>query len=58
MKDILTGAGLPEPMAGIFTGVGASIEKGELVVTSGGLSRLIGCPTTPPSEAVTTALKG
>ncbi|MFF0158674.1 SDR family oxidoreductase [Streptomyces sp. NPDC005263] len=55
---ILTGAGLPEPFAAILAGVDASIEKGELVVSTGDLSRLAGRPTTPLSEAIATALKG
>jgi NAD(P)H dehydrogenase (quinone) len=38
--------------------VDVSIEKGELVVSSGDLSRLTGRPTTPLSEAIATALKG
>ncbi|MEV5885093.1 SDR family oxidoreductase [Streptomyces sp. NPDC052020] len=53
---ILTGAGLPEPLARILAGVDASIEKGELVVPTGDLSRLIGRPTTPLAEAVAAAL--
>jgi NAD(P)H dehydrogenase (quinone) len=55
---ILTGAGLPEPLAAIIAGVDASIEKGELVVSTGDLSRLAGRPTTPMSEAIKAALKG
>lgn len=55
---ILTGAGLPAPLAAVLAGVDASIEKGELVVSSGDLSRLAGRPTTPLSEAITAALKG
>ncbi|WP_329186576.1 SDR family oxidoreductase [Streptomyces sp. NBC_01428] len=55
---ILTGAGLPEVLAGILTGVESSIEKGELAATSGDLSRLTGRPTTPLAEAVATGLKG
>ncbi|POX62124.1 NAD(P)-dependent oxidoreductase [Streptomyces sp. Ru62] len=58
LTGILTGAGVPAPVAGILAGVDASIEKGELVVSSGDLSRLIGRPTTPLAEAVTAALKG
>ncbi|MFD7405583.1 SDR family oxidoreductase [Streptomyces sp. NPDC059866] len=58
LTGILTGAGLPEPMAAILAGVDVSIEKGELVVATGDLSRLAGRPTTPLSEAVTAALKG
>ncbi|MEU1514660.1 SDR family oxidoreductase [Streptomyces sp. NPDC005811] len=58
LVGILTGAGLPEPFAAILAGVDASIEKGELVVDSGDLSRLAGRPTTPLAEAITAALKG
>ncbi|MEU0675992.1 SDR family oxidoreductase [Streptomyces sp. NPDC006172] len=58
LVGILTGAGLPEPFAAILAGVDASIAKGELVVSSGDLSRLAGRPTTPLSEAITAALKG
>ncbi|CAL9300021.1 SDR family oxidoreductase [Streptomyces sp. SudanB182_2057] len=57
LTGVLTGAGLPEPLAGILAGVDASIAEGELVVSSGDLSRLIGRPTTPLAEAVTAALK-
>ncbi|GEC04834.1 NAD(P)-dependent oxidoreductase [Streptomyces spinoverrucosus] len=57
-QGILTGAGLPEPLAAILAGVDASIEKGELAVRTGDLSRLTGRPTTPLSEAITAALKG
>ena len=56
--SILTGAGLPEVLAGILAGVDVSIEKGELAVTTGDLSRLTGRPTTPISESVAAALKG
>ncbi|CAL9469735.1 SDR family oxidoreductase [Streptomyces pilosus] len=58
LTGILAGAGVPEPMAAVLAGVDASIEKGELVVDSGDLSRLAGRPTTPLAEAVTAALKG
>ncbi|MFI0166714.1 SDR family oxidoreductase [Streptomyces sp. NPDC017095] len=57
LTGILTGAGLPEPLAAVLAGVDASIEKGELVVTSGDLSRLAGRPTTPLADAVRAALK-
>ncbi|MEF9905704.1 SDR family oxidoreductase [Streptomyces sp. P9-A2] len=57
LTGILAGAGLPEPVAAIFAGVDASIEKGELVVTSGDLSRLAGRPATPLADAVAAALK-
>ncbi|WP_086741555.1 SDR family oxidoreductase [Streptomyces glaucescens] len=55
---ILTGAGLPEPLAAVFAGVDVSIEKGELEITTGDLSRLTGRPTTPLAEAVAAALAG
>ncbi|GCB46838.1 SDR family oxidoreductase [Streptomyces sp. NL15-2K] len=55
---ILTGAGLPEPLAATIAGVDASVEKGELVVSSGDLSRLIGRPTSPIADSIATALKG
>lgn len=58
LTDILTGAGLPGPLASILAGVDASIEKGELVVSSGDLSRLTGRPTTPIADSITAALKG
>jgi NAD(P)H dehydrogenase (quinone) len=58
LTGILAGAGLPEPMAAIFAGVDVSIEKGELEVTTGDLSRLAGRPTTPIAEAIAAALKG
>ncbi|MFJ6571541.1 SDR family oxidoreductase [Streptomyces sp. NPDC091292] len=54
---ILTGAGVPEPMAAILVDVDAAIERGRLAGTSGDLSRLIGRPTTPVSEAITAALR-
>ncbi|MET8662887.1 SDR family oxidoreductase [Streptomyces tendae] len=55
---ILTGAGVPGPLADVFAGVDAAIAKGELVVSTGDLSRLAGRPTTTLAEAVATALKG
>lgn len=58
LTGILVGAGVPGPMAAVLAGVDVSIEKGELVVDSGDLSRLAGRPTTPLAEAVAAALKG
>lgn len=55
---ILTGAGLPGPLAAVLAGVDASIEKGELVVSTGDLSRLAGRPTTPLADAIAVAVKG
>ncbi|WP_406414635.1 SDR family oxidoreductase [Streptomyces sp. NBC_01614] len=57
LVGILAGAGVPEPFAVILAGVDASIEKGELVVDSGDLSRLTGRPTTPLAEAIAAGLK-
>ncbi|GAB3172324.1 SDR family oxidoreductase [Streptomyces incanus] len=57
LTGILAGAGLPEPVAAVFAGADASIAKGELVVTSGALARLIGRPTTPLADAIAAALK-
>lgn len=58
LVGILTGAGLPEPFAAILAGVDASIAQGQLVVSTGDLSRLSGRPTTPISESIAIALKG
>ncbi|MFE9608368.1 SDR family oxidoreductase [Streptomyces sp. NPDC006012] len=58
LLGILTGAGLPAPLASILVGVDASIAEGELVISTGDLSRLAGRPTTPLAEAVTAGLKG
>ncbi|MFI0506336.1 SDR family oxidoreductase [Streptomyces albogriseolus] len=57
LTGILTGAGVPGPMAAVLAGVDAAIAEGELVVDSGDLSRLTGRPTTPLAEAVAAALK-
>ncbi|MEV3955054.1 SDR family oxidoreductase [Streptomyces albogriseolus] len=57
LTGILTGAGVPEPMAAVFAGVDAAIAEGQLVVDSGDLSRLAGRPTTPLAEAVAAALR-
>ncbi|MEU9736505.1 SDR family oxidoreductase [Streptomyces sp. NPDC048002] len=58
MKGILTGSGMPEMFADVLVGVDASMAKGELVVSSGDLSRLAERPTTPFAEAVAAAVKG
>ncbi|MGW5639734.1 SDR family oxidoreductase [Streptomyces sp. NPDC003832] len=58
MRDILAGSGMPAPFPEILAGVDASIAEGELVVSSGDLSRLAGRPTTPFAEAVAAAVKG
>ncbi|MFJ5028987.1 SDR family oxidoreductase [Streptomyces sp. NPDC088560] len=58
LTGILTGAGLPGPLAGILAAVDASIEKDELVVTTGDLTRLTGRPAQSLAEAVSAAVKG
>ncbi|MFG2004496.1 SDR family oxidoreductase [Spirillospora sp. NPDC048911] len=54
---MLSGAGVPEPLAAILAGVEVAIEKGELAGTSGDLSRLAGRPTTPIADSIAVALK-
>ncbi|MFI1451094.1 SDR family oxidoreductase [Streptomyces virginiae] len=53
---ILTGAGVPEGFAAIIVDVDAAIARGRLADTGGDLSRLIGRPTTPVTEAIGAAL--
>ncbi|MFD9266332.1 SDR family oxidoreductase [Streptomyces goshikiensis] len=54
--SILTGAGLPEGFAALLVDVDSAISRGRLAGTGGNLSRLIGRPTTPVSEAIAGAL--
>ena len=54
---VLTGAGLPEPLARIFVDVDNAIERGRLAGRGSDLARLIGRPTTPLPDAITTALQ-
>ncbi|MDQ8704430.1 SDR family oxidoreductase [Streptomyces sp. LHD-70] len=54
---VLTGAGVPGPMAEILVDVDAAVERGRLAGRSGDLARLIGRPTTPVAEAITAALR-
>jgi len=58
VKAILTGAGLPEPLAAILADVDTAIERGLLAATPGDLSRLTGRPTTPIADSLAVALKG
>lgn len=55
-QQALVGFGLPEAFAPILADVDRGISAGELHITSGDLSRLIGRPTTPLSSAVSAAL--
>ncbi|MFJ8000083.1 SDR family oxidoreductase [Streptomyces sp. NPDC096310] len=57
LREILTGAGVPEPMAAILADVDHAIERGRLAGTSGELARLAGRPTTPLADTIAEALK-
>ncbi|WP_405999166.1 SDR family oxidoreductase [Streptomyces sp. NBC_00829] len=54
--EILTGAGLPRPLAEIFVDVDAAVGRGLLAGTTGDLARLTGRPTTPLADSVAAAL--
>jgi NAD(P)H dehydrogenase (quinone) len=54
--QVLVKAGLPEPYAAILADSDLGIARGDLLVTSGDLSALLGRPTTPLGEAVRTAV--
>ncbi|MCL2552186.1 MAG: SDR family oxidoreductase [Actinomycetia bacterium] len=57
LQGILTGAGLPGPIAEILVDVDVSgIRRGLLAGTTDDLSRLIGRPTTPLADAIGAAL--
>ncbi|OON78431.1 SDR family oxidoreductase [Streptomyces tsukubensis] len=58
MASILTGAGVPAPMAAILADVDGAIARGLLARTDGDLSRLIGRPTTPIADAIAEGLAG
>ncbi|KUM33207.1 SDR family oxidoreductase [Arthrobacter sp. EPSL27] len=53
--EVLTEAGLPAAYAAILADSDRGVARGELLVTSGDLSRLIGRPTTSMREAVRVA---
>ena len=55
-KAVLTGAGLPEPVAELYADSDVGIAHGELDDSTGDLRRLIGRPTTPLADAVAAAL--
>jgi NAD(P)H dehydrogenase (quinone) len=56
-KEILVGAGLPEPLAATLADADRGIAEGELASDSGDLRTLIGRPTTPLAEAVAALVK-
>jgi NAD(P)H dehydrogenase (quinone) len=51
-KDVLVGAGLPEPVAGFLVAADQAIAQGALEDGSGTLAKLIGRPTTPLVEGL------
>lgn len=53
---VLVQAGLPEEHAAVLADSDLGIARGELEVTAGDLSRLIGRPTTSPAQGVASAL--
>ncbi|NYV72943.1 SDR family oxidoreductase [Streptomyces sp. UH6] len=58
-RSVLTGAGVPEPMAQILVDVDTSaIARGLLQGGTGELARLIGRPATPVADTIADALKG
>ncbi len=56
-RAVLTGAGLPGPLADIFVDADVNITRGELDDASGELQRLIGRRSTPLADAVRAALR-
>ena len=54
--QVLVKAGLPEPYAAALADADRGLAQGDLLVTSGDLSRLIGRPTTPMPDAVQAAV--
>ena len=55
--EVLAGVGLPEPAARVLADSDAGIARGDLLVESGDLRRLIGRPTTPLASAIADALE-
>ena len=56
--QLLVAAGIPDVVANLFTDTYTAIADGQLAGTPGQLSALIGRPTTPLADAVTTMLDG
>ena len=57
LRGILTGAGLPEPVAELLVDIDHAIERGLLAGRGSDLTRLIGRPTTPIADTIAAALK-
>jgi NAD(P)H dehydrogenase (quinone) len=56
-RAVLTGAGLPPPVADVYVDADVNIARGALDDSGGELRRLIGRPTTPLADAVKAALR-
>ncbi|NUW43839.1 SDR family oxidoreductase [Nonomuraea rhodomycinica] len=56
-REILAGAGVPEPMIAFLQDIDGAIGRGLLAVRTGELSRLIGRPTTPLADSIAAALR-
>ena len=56
-KQVLLGAGLPEPLADVLSDEDAVSRGDTLMDEAGVLARLIGRPTTPMPETITAALR-
>jgi NAD(P)H dehydrogenase (quinone) len=56
-REILVGAGVPDPFAAILVGVEDAISRGLLAVQTGDLAKLIGRPTTPIAHAIAEGLQ-
>jgi len=56
-EKLLIDAGLPEPYAALLADTDRGVARGDLDVTSGDLSRLIGRPTTTLTDAVAAAAR-
>ena len=55
-RQTLVGYGIPAEAATVYADIDRGIAAGEVLTTTGDLSRLIGRPTTPLSQAVAVAL--
>ncbi|HEV7755565.1 MAG TPA: SDR family oxidoreductase [Mycobacteriales bacterium] len=55
--QVLVGVGLPEQAAAVFADSDRGIARGELLVESGDLSRLVGRPTTSLTDGLAAALR-
>ncbi|HEV7768777.1 MAG TPA: SDR family oxidoreductase [Thermoanaerobaculia bacterium] len=56
-RDLLVGAGLPEPVAEMLVDADLGLKRGELDSDRDDLRRLIGRPTTPLADAVSAATR-